>query len=46
MNGITIAKTTRKRKSGYEQACEDIDNGRVTEWESTESMFKGLGINV
>ena len=46
MNGITLAKTTRKRKSGYEQACEDIDNGRVTEWESTESMFKGLGINV
>ncbi len=46
MNGITIAKAPRKRKSGYEQACEDIENGRVTEWDSTESMFKGLGINV
>lgn len=46
MNGITIATITKKRKTGYERSCEDLEAGRITEWESTESMFKSLGIDV
>ena len=42
IDGIDIVPTKRKRKSGIEQALEDVDAGRVTEWKSADEMFKTL----
>lgn len=42
IDGIDIVPAKRKRKSGIEQALEDVAAGRVTEWESADEMFKTL----
>ena len=44
LEGVSIAKPVRKKKSGLEEALEDIKAGRVTYYESAEDMFKKLGI--
>ncbi len=45
MNGVVIVPTTRKkRKTGIEQAMDDVRQGRVTEYESADDMFAKLGI--
>ena len=31
---------TRKKKTGLELAIEDVEAGRVTEWNSVDEMFK------
>ncbi len=46
MNGVSLSKPQRKRKTSYERACEDIDAGRVTTWKSTEEMFSALNIKI
>lgn len=42
IDGIDIVPVKRKRKSGIEQALEDVAAGRVTEWKSADEMFKTL----
>ena len=42
IDGIDIVPAKRKRKSGIEQALEDVAAGRVTEWKSADEMFKTL----
>ena len=42
MEGVEIVPAKRKRKSGIEQALEDVAAGRVTEWNSAEEMFRTL----
>ena len=42
IDGIDIVPVRRKRKSGIEQALEDVAAGRVTEWKSADEMFKTL----
>lgn len=42
IDGIDIVPAKRKRKSGIEQALEDVATGRVTEWKSADEMFKTL----
>ncbi len=44
LNGVSIEKIIRKKKSGLEEALDDIKAGRVTRYESVEDMFKELGI--
>ena len=44
LEGVSIARPTRKKKTGLEKALEDIEAGRVTYYESAEDMFKKLGI--
>lgn len=43
MKGVTIIKDAPK-KSGIEEALDDIQHGRVTEYKSAEDMFEKLGI--
>lgn len=42
IDGIDIVPAKRKRKSGIEQALEDVAAGRVTEWKNADEMFKTL----
>lgn len=44
IEGVSIAKPIRKKKTGLEMALDDIEAGRVTYYESAEDMFKKLGI--
>lgn len=36
--------TTAKKKSGLQQAVEDVENGNVTKYESAEACLAALGI--
>lgn len=44
MNGVVIVPTRKKKKTGIEEAMDDIRHGRVTEYKSAEDMFEKLGI--
>lgn len=45
MNGVAIVPTRSKRKkTGMEEAQDDIRHGRVTEYKSADEMFEKLGI--
>jgi vacuolar-type H+-ATPase subunit D/Vma8 len=40
LEGVTIAKPTKKnKKSGIEQALEDVKAGRVTQCKDVDDMF-------
>ena len=43
MKGVVIVPNHQK-KSGIEEAMDDIRHGRVTEYESADDMFEKLGI--
>lgn len=42
MNGVSIAPKVRKRKSGIEEAMEDIAAGRIHHANSVDEMFKDI----
>lgn len=42
IQGISIAKTQRKRKSGIELAYADVKAGRVHKAESVDDMFNQI----
>lgn len=45
IDGVSIAKPSRKKKCGLEEALEDVKAGRVHHAESVDDMFKQvLGI--
>lgn len=45
IEGVSLAKPTRKKKSGIEEAYDDIKAGRVYHADSVDDMFhKILGI--
>lgn len=44
MNGVVIVPTRKKKKTGIEEAMDDIRHGRVTEYKSAVDMFEKLGI--
>lgn len=39
LDGVKVRNTTRRKKTGLELALEDVEAGRVTEWESIDAMF-------
>lgn len=41
-DSVTISKPTRKRKTGLDEALEDVAAGRVTHCESVEDFFKEM----
>ena len=43
-DSVTISKPTRKRKTGLDEALEDVAAGRVTRYESADDMFRELGL--
>ncbi len=44
-DSVTISKPTRKRKTGLDEAIEDVKAGRVTHYNSVEDFFKEMGTN-
>ena len=43
-NDVVILSTKRKKKSGLEEAMDDIRCGRVTTYKNADDMFERLGI--
>lgn len=44
MNGVVIVPAKKKKRTGLEEAMDDIRHGRVTEYRSADDMFKKLGL--
>ena len=44
MNSVVILPTHKNKKSGMEEAMDDIRHGRVTEYKDADEMFEKLGI--
>ncbi len=45
LQGVSIATPEKKRKkSGIEEAYEDVRAGRVTHYDNVDEMFKAFGI--
>lgn len=44
MNGVVILPTHKNKKSGMEEAMDDIRHGRVTEYKDADEMFEKLGV--
>ena len=42
--GISIARSTRKRKTGLDKALEEIRRGEVDHHETVDDFFKAMGI--
>ena len=45
-DSVTISKPERKRKTGLDEALEDVAAGRVTTYNSVDEMFEKLGIEL
>lgn len=43
-DSVTIAKPKRTRKTGLEEALDDVKAGRVTRYDSVEDFFKEMGV--
>lgn len=46
IEGVSIAKPSKKKKCGLDEALDDVKAGRVHRYESVEEMFKNLDIDV
>lgn len=44
LDGVTIVKDSKKRRTGMEIAREDVKKGRVLSYASKEELFKDLGL--
>ncbi len=47
MNGVTVVKPQPKsktKKSGLDEALEDVKMGRVSEYASVDDFFKDMGL--
>lgn len=42
LNGVSIEKPIKKRKSGLDEAIEDVKAGRVYTAENSKEMFKHI----
>lgn len=43
-DGVTLKKTPGKRKTGLDEALEDVKAGRITRYDSVEDFFKEMGV--
>lgn len=43
-DGVTLKKTSSKRKTGLDEALKDVAAGRVTQYDSVEDFFKEMGL--
>lgn len=44
IEGVSIAKTTSRKKTGIEEALDDAKAGRINKYDSPEELFKALNI--
>ena len=43
-DSVPVSKPTRKRKTGLDEALEDVKAGRVSHYDSVEDFFKEMGV--
>ncbi len=43
-DSVTISRPARKRKTGLDEALEDVAAGRVTHYDSVEDFFKEMEV--
>jgi hypothetical protein len=43
IEGVSIVEQSEK-KCGLDEAIDDVENGRLTEYENVDEMFRKLGI--
>lgn len=43
-DSVTISKSVNRRKTGLDEAIEDVKAGRVTRYSSVEDFFKEMGV--
>lgn len=43
-DSVTVSKPTHKRKTGLDEALEDVKAGRVSHYDSVEDFFKEMGV--
>ena len=43
-DSVTVSKPTRNRKTGLDEALEDVKAGRVSHYDSVEDFFKEMGV--
>ena len=43
-DGVTLKKAVCKRKTGLDEALEDVAAGRVSRYDSVEDFFKEMGV--
>lgn len=39
LTGVTVKKTSKRKKGSLEMALEDIEAGRVYEWKNVDELF-------
>lgn len=44
LNGVSSISVLKPKKTGLEEAMDDVRNGRITEYDSADDMFEKLGI--
>lgn len=44
IEGVSIAKTTSRKKTGIEEALDDAKAGRINKYDSPEELFKACNI--
>lgn len=44
MSGVVIVPSRKKKKSGIEEAMDDVRKGNVTEYKDSDDLFKKLSI--
>lgn len=45
IDGVSVTKPSKKkRKTGLEEAFEDVKAGRITHYESADDLFREFGI--
>lgn len=44
IQGVTIAKSQHKKKSGLDVALDDIRKGRVNHYDSIDDMFESMNL--
>ncbi|MGN0218947.1 MAG: response regulator [Muribaculaceae bacterium] len=44
IDGVSIAKTSKKPKSSIDKSLEDVRAGRINHYENVEALYKALGI--
>lgn len=43
-DSVVISNTKKKRKTGLDEALEDVAAGRVTRYNSVDDFFKEMGV--
>ena len=44
IEGVSIAKPSKQKKCGIEEALDDVKAGRVTHYDNIDDMFKAFDI--